>query len=523
MRDVEHQLAMFRLMAEKIPGVVWATDTELRFTASFGAGLGALGLRPDEVVGTLVSAYLQTNDEQNAAMAAHRGALAGQSSEYDFAWQGRIYRTHVQPLVNRQNVIVGCVGFAHDITERKRAYEELRESQRTLSTLMSNLPGMAYRCQNAPAWNMEFVSEGCWQLTGYRASQLTAGGDVNYGDTIHADDRQSVWDQVQLAMAGPGRFQLEYRIMTAQAEEKWVWEQGAGVFANTGEVAALEGFITDITDRKRAELALQEARVELERRVDKRTSELQESNRQLEQEIRERRSAEKLLQEEREALRRMLQASDRERQLITYEIHDGVAQRLIGALLQFESYQQRVGSNSSGAQAAFESGISALRQASSEIRALMNRTTTSVVEEFGVAAAIADFINQMMESPNSPEIAYRCTARFMRLMPVLENAVYRVAQEAIANAVIHSQSARIQVTLSRDDDDLTVEVQDWGVGFSTAQMVDEHYGLAGIRQRTRLLGKSLSIDSAPGEGTRIRATFPLQYRCDQHATGKSTE
>ncbi len=512
MLDAQQQLALFQFMSEQIPGVVWATDMQLRFTASFGAGLKDLQLRPSEVVGTRVAEYLQTSDENNVALAAHRQALSGSSVDYEFEWQGRIYLTHVQPLMDQENTIVGCVGFAHDITERSRAHRALHESQRTLWTLMSNLPGMAYRCRNAPDWSMEFVSEGCRQLTGYRASQLTDEGDINYGDVIHPDDRQTVWDQVQQAICRREWFQLEYRIITNVGEEKWVWEQGVGVFSDAGQLEAIEGFITDITGRKRAQLELQEARDDLEHRVEIRTAELCESNQQLEQEVQERRLAEKSLQKEREALRRMLQASDRERQLITYEIHDGVAQRLIGALMQFEAYPRLANSDSSRAEAAFESGMSTLRQASAEVRALMNRTTTSVLEEFGVAAAIADFVNQMLESPSAPQITYQCTARFMRLVPVLENAIYRIAQEAITNAVIHSKSARVQVTLSRSDDELALEVQDWGAGFSAGEVGDDRYGLTGIRERTRLVGKKLIIESAPGQGTRILATFPLQYR-----------
>ncbi len=518
MRDAQQQLALFQLMSQKIPGVVWATDTDLRFTASFGAGLKDLHLQPSEVVGRLVTEYLGTGDEVDLAIAAHRSALAGEAAEYDFQWQGRVYQVDVQPLVNQEQVIIGCVGFAHDITERQRAYGAQQESQRTLSTLMSNLPGMAYRCKNSPDWNMEFVSEGCYPLTGYRAMQLIEGGDVEFGQLIHPEDRSAVWQTVQRAIDRRERFQLEYRITTAGGQEKWVWEQGVGVFTSEDVLEALEGFIADITVRKRAELELHEARDELERRVALRTAELQESNRQLKEEVQERRLAQQVLQDEQEALRRMLRASDRERQLITYEIHDGVAQRLVGAMMQFESYQRLTGADRPRAEAAFDAGVSSLRQASAEVRALMNRTTTSVLEEFGLAAAIAEFINQMLERPAAPEITYRCTARFMRLVPVLENAIYRIAQEAISNAVLHSKSERVQVTLSRDDEELVLEVQDWGIGFSDDHVAEDRYGLAGMHERTRLLGKELVIDSSPGKGTRIRATFPLQYRRGTNGT-----
>ncbi|MBI3621275.1 MAG: EAL domain-containing protein [Nitrospirae bacterium] len=128
------------------------------------------------------------------------------------------------------------------------------DSQRMLATLMSNLPGMVYRCLNDRDWTLEFVSDGVLPLTGYRQDELTGKGAVSYGQQIiHPDDQQAVWDQVQAALEQRQPYQLVYRIRTKAGEEKWVWEQGCGIFAAGGALLALEGFITNITDRKRVE------------------------------------------------------------------------------------------------------------------------------------------------------------------------------------------------------------------------------------------------------------------------------
>jgi len=152
------------------------------------------------------------------------------------------------------------ISMAVDITERKQAEDALRESQRTLSTLMSHLPGMAYRCRNDRDWMMEFVSEGCVGLTGYQPADLVENRTVAYGDLIHPDDRETVWETVQTALRQDTSFGVSYRIRTAGGEERWVWEQGNGVFSPQGELLAVEGFIADVTERKRAEEALRRER-----------------------------------------------------------------------------------------------------------------------------------------------------------------------------------------------------------------------------------------------------------------------
>ena len=134
--------------------------------------------------------------------------------------------------------------------------DEMRESQRTLLTLMSNLPGMAYRCKNERNWTMVFVSEGCLKLTGYSAADLIDSRTVTYGALIHAGDREAVWAGVQQALAEGRPFHLTYRLTRRDGEERWMWEQGRGVYDEAGTVVAIEGLIDDITDRKRADAAL---------------------------------------------------------------------------------------------------------------------------------------------------------------------------------------------------------------------------------------------------------------------------
>jgi len=151
------------------------------------------------------------------------------------------------------------ISVVRDVTDRQRAVEALRESERRVTTLMANVPGMVYRCRNDRDWSMEFGSDGCRELTGYAPDELTLDGRITYASLIHSEDRERIWNEVQEAVAGRKLFRLSYRITTAQGEERWVWEQGAGVFGPDGALQALEGLIMDVTERRRLGEQLRQA------------------------------------------------------------------------------------------------------------------------------------------------------------------------------------------------------------------------------------------------------------------------
>ncbi|WP_254537775.1 PAS domain S-box protein [Halomarina litorea] len=172
----------------------------------------------------------------------------------------------IKPVTDENGEVDLLIPEARDITERVRIERELRESRRQYSTLLSNLPGMAYRCTNEPDWPMEFVSDGSRELAGYPPRAIEAG-DPTWGEVVHPDDREAVWETVQTALDRRHPFELTYRIRTSAGEVRWVWEQGQGVF-DDGEVRALEGFIADITQRHRMERELRAGERALRRLAD---------------------------------------------------------------------------------------------------------------------------------------------------------------------------------------------------------------------------------------------------------------
>ncbi len=151
-------------------------------------------------------------------------------------------------------IILSLSMYAHlMLTKRRRIEGILNDNQRKMSTLMSNLPGMAYRCRNDDERTMLFISDGCLALTGYHPVDLINNRHVAYGTLIHPDDREEVIKQISHALLMRCSFQITYRIKTATGEYRWVWEKGLVLYAQPGVVEGVEGFVTDISERKRAE------------------------------------------------------------------------------------------------------------------------------------------------------------------------------------------------------------------------------------------------------------------------------
>ena len=156
--------------------------------------------------------------------------------------------------------------------------DEIKNPHRTLQTLIGNLPGIVYRCANDPDWTMEYINGDCLNLTGYSNEDIENNRKLSYADLIHPEDQDQVWENVQKGLNHKQPFKLVYRIINATGQEKWVWEQGRGVFSEKGELQALEGFITEITEQEKVEKELEDYRDRLKELVQERTKELERSN-----------------------------------------------------------------------------------------------------------------------------------------------------------------------------------------------------------------------------------------------------
>lgn len=145
------------------------------------------------------------------------------------------------------------ISIVQDITERKHMENALIESERSKAVLLSNLPGMAYLCNYDKHWTMQFVSEGCYELTGYKDSSLINNKDLSFNDLIAAEYRDIIWNTWEKTISKKKTFKYEYEIISAKGQRKWVLEMGQGIYDEKGVVIALEGIIIDISDRKKQE------------------------------------------------------------------------------------------------------------------------------------------------------------------------------------------------------------------------------------------------------------------------------
>ena len=152
-----------------------------------------------------------------------------------------------------------------------------------------------------------------------------------------------------------------------------------------------------------------------------------------------------------------------------------------------------------------------LRQAHFETRRLIAGVRPPILDESGVLAAIGHLVNEQNRL-RGPNIDFRSSVLFDRLVPTVENAIYRIVQEGLANACQHSKSEKVRVGLVQSNDVVQIDIRDWGVGFDPKSLGEGCYGIAGIRQRARLLGGKCSIRSKVGKGAHIVVELPVVKR-----------
>ncbi|NYB51530.1 MAG: PAS domain S-box protein [Methanobacteriaceae archaeon] len=237
-------------------------DSSHHILAANKASQKYLGLPEDEIVGKLCFNLIHDADSDKAPFSCPLESLVkdgkAETVEMEMETFGGYALVSCTPVFDEKGNLDKIIHIATDITQRKKSEEALKRKEQQMSGLISNLPGVVYRCRNDENWTMEFISEQCKDLTGYNPSDFLYNKKLAYADIIHPEDQEMVWSEVQKAISMDKPFQIQYRIITRENEVKWVWERG---FANRDDEKDLflEGFIEDISIRKESEKALRES------------------------------------------------------------------------------------------------------------------------------------------------------------------------------------------------------------------------------------------------------------------------
>ena len=455
----------YRSLVETTSDLVWEVDHNGVYTYVSPKVMDLLGYTPEEVVGKTPFDLMPPDEAERVAklfrgFVERREAFAAlENTNLHKAGRPVVLETSAVPVFGQDGDLLGYRGIDRDITERKKAIEALRQSEETARALI-----------NAPTESFLLIESDGTIVT----LNETAAGRL--GGSVQELVGKRVYDFLPPDVAQPRKAHIEEVIRSGEPicfedikEGRFFQSCVYPVSSASGQVARVAIYAQDITDHRKAE---------------------------------------EVVLKEREHLKRSLEASDRERQLVAYDIHDGLAQHLTGAMMHFQSFSQLQSNNAEKASEAFDNGLGLLDHALAEARRLIGRVRPPILDEMGIVAAVEHLVAGI-KSKGGPEIEVNADVKFDRLDFALENTLFRIIQESLANACMHSNCETVGLTLAQHGKDLCVEIQDWGIGFDVERIREGSFGLESIRERARLLGGNAIIDSEPSKGTRVVVRLPL--------------
>lgn len=472
-------LERFQRAAETVDALVYEVDLETGQTYRSAGMVAVLGFHPEEVPADPEWWHRRIHpDDLTRVRAEKDGALASKDfSDVDYRILNRrgdfVFVWDRAAIVRNANgKPIRLVGCTVNITELQKAQEKLRESEerhRLLSELTSDY---AYTCRVDvdQTVHLESATEGFIRVTGFTVEELNARG--GWEALIHPLDLVAVFQRMPQLLVGQ-RDVRELRILTKSGEIRWIRYSTHPIWDTIrGRVVRLLGAVKDITERKRDEEKLQEYAQSLQ------------------------------------ALsQRLLQVQESERRHLARELHDEVAQALTVLNLTLEMSLRQEGEP---LRASLAEAQAQVKELTTRVRDLSLRLRPTMLDDLGLLPALV-WLFQRYSAQTRVQIDFQHSGLARRFRPEVETAAYRIVQEALTNVARHARVHAATVRLWLDRDRLWVQIEDRGFGFDLEQVANlgTSSGLSGMKERARLLGGNLVVESVPGSGTCLTAELPL--------------
>jgi len=377
------------------------------------------------------------------------------------------HRTPRRPGPDDRRLMDRVARLAGIAIERVRAEEALRASEQRYRTLVNNIPDVTWLVDRAG--NTLFISPNVEKVGGYTAEELYRAGSAGWFGRIHPDDLPMVRQHFDAIFAGSGAFDVEYRLR--HRDGRWIWIHDRAVATYEGpDTTYVYGLYSNITDRKQAE----EIRALL--------------------------------------LNQVITVQEEERRRIARELHDETAQSLASLLLGLSALGEARTIKAARGQARELHQVAT--HALAEVRRLAWGLRPSVLDDLGLVTALERYAEEFGRT-RGVEVAVETAGLDDERMPAaLETALFRIMQEALSNVARHAGARHAQVRLARRGTTVTLVVEDDGRGFDPAQppaasTAARGLGIHSMRERAAVHRGALTIDSAPGRGTRVAVEIPL--------------
>lgn len=492
--------ALYRTLVANLPGgAAFVVGPDLVYRLVGGQGLRDAGFVPADLEGKTLWEALgpELADEYEPI---YRGALAGRPFEQEHAAHGRHFRTHGIPLRTAAGDVDAVLAVSYDITDRVRAEAGRRESEERFRLVVESATDYAIFTLD-PDRRVRTWNPGAAAIFGYAEAEILGrSGDILFTPEDRA--RGAPEDEVRAAVA-TGR----------AADERWHIRKDESRFYASGVLFPLRdadapGFVKiarDLTERRRAEEALQQAHDELEARVAVRTAALERLNEALTAEVRERERAEA---DRSDLLRRLATAQEAERRRVARDLHDQTGQLLAALALAIRAVE-----TSGGLPAAAAGRLGEVRRVADElgrqVHGLAVRLRPTALDDLGLRATLQTELTGWAARTGVTTDFQTVGLDDRRFPPEVETTLYRVVQEALTNVVKHARARTVSVVVEWVGGHGVAVVEDDGAGFDPAAVPPGRLGLAGMRERVTLAGGTLDLEMGPAGGTTLIARIPV--------------